>query len=315
MFVDITLPTYNIDVTRLESAVSHKTKAVVLAHTLGNPFDIAALKAFCEKYKLWLIEDNCDAFGSEYTLEGKTAPTGSFGDIGTLSFYPPHHITTGEGGAVFANDPLLAKILLSLRDWGRDCVCPSGRDNVCGSRFNGAANAYGQLPAGFDHKYTYSHIGYNFQATDLGASIGLAQLRKLAKNTKARRENFGRLFLALKPLADSGAIILPRATPNSNPSWFGFPITIDEKAKRSRLEVVRFLEDKGVQTRLLFAGNIVRQPAFVTSGGQKLVDFRVAGDLANSDRVMNDTFWIGVYPRIGAARCEYMARLIKQALS
>ncbi|MDR0747708.1 MAG: lipopolysaccharide biosynthesis protein RfbH [Helicobacteraceae bacterium] len=315
VFVDIALPTYNVDITQLENAVSHKTKAVILAHTLGNPFDIKAVKAFCKKYNLWLIEDNCDAFGSEYTLDGKTGLTGSFGDIGTLSFYPPHHITTGEGGAVFTNDPLLAKILLSFRDWGRDCVCPSGKDNVCGARFNSAANTYGQLPAGFDHKYTYSHIGYNFQATDLGASIGLAQLKKLADNTAARRENFDRLFWALKPLEDSGAIILPQATPNANPSWFGFPITIAEKTKRSRLEVARFLEERGVQIRLLFAGNIVRQPAFVTSNGQKLVDFRVAGDLINSDRVMNDTFWIGVYPRIGAARCEYMARLVTQALS
>ncbi|MDR2153161.1 MAG: lipopolysaccharide biosynthesis protein RfbH [Helicobacteraceae bacterium] len=315
VFVDISLPTYNVDVSLLENAVSHRTKAIALAHTLGNPFDVGAVKAFCKKYNLWLIEDNCDAFGSEYTLDGKTAMSGSFGDISTLSFYPPHHITTGEGGAVFANDPLLAKILLSFRDWGRDCVCPSGKDNVCGDRFNAAANTYGQLPAGFDHKYTYSHIGYNFQATDLGAAIGLAQLKKLAANAAARRENFARIFAALKPLEDCGAIILPQATPRSNPSWFGFPITIRENWGRSRLEVVRFLEDRGVQTRLLFAGNIVRQPAFVTSGGQKLVDFRVAGDLANSDRVMNDTFWIGVYPRIGKRRCEYMTGLIAQALN
>ncbi|MDR1912510.1 MAG: lipopolysaccharide biosynthesis protein RfbH [Helicobacteraceae bacterium] len=310
VFVDITLPTYNVDVAQLENAITHKSRAVILAHTLGNPFDVASIKAFCKKYNLWLIEDNCDALGSEYTLDGKTGPTGSFGDLSTLSFYPPHHITTGEGGAVLTNDPLLAKIVLSFRDWGRDCVCPSGKDNVCGKRFDGAERAYGELPAGFDHKYVYSHIGYNFQSTDLSAAIGVAQLKKLPQNVAARRKNFERLFCALKPLEDKGAILLPQASANSNPSWFGFPIALAEKSRVSRLEIVRMLESKNVQTRLLFAGNIARQSAFVTSDGRKLVDFRVAGSLNVSDRVMNDVFWIGVYPRIGAAQCEYMAKLI-----
>ena len=301
VFVDVTIPQYNISTSHLENAVGEKTKAVMLAHTLGNPFDIAAVRAFCKKYKLWLIEDNCDALGSEYTLDGRTARTGSFGDIGTSSFYPPHHITTGEGGAVYTSDPLLAKIILSMRDWGRDCVCATGRDNLCGRRFDGQ---FGDLPQGYDHKYVYSHFGYNLKATDMQAAIGVAQLDKLEAFTGARRHNFSLLKEALSPLGDK--LIMPEACPGSNPSWFGFLLTCQNGVDRNRL--VRQMEDSGVQTRMLFAGNIVRQPCM------RGVEYRVAGDLTDTDRVMNDTFWIGVYPGLDEPAVEHMANLIKKLI-
>ena len=301
VFVDVTIPQYNINTSHLENAVGEKTKAVMLAHTLGNPFDIAAVRAFCKKYKLWLIEDNCDALGSEYTLDGRTARTGSFGDIGTSSFYPPHHITTGEGGAVYTSDSLLAKIVLSMRDWGRDCVCATGRDNLCGRRFDGQ---FGSLPQGYDHKYVYSHFGYNLKATDMQAAIGVAQLDKLEAFTGARRRNFSLLKAALSPLGDK--LILPEACPASNPSWFGFLLTCQNGVDRNRL--VRQLEDSGVQTRMLFAGNIVRQPCM------RGVEHRVAGELTDTDRVMNDTFWIGVYPGLDELAVEHMADLIKKSI-
>lgn len=301
VFVDITIPQYNIDTAVLENAVSAKTKAVMIAHTLGNPFDIAAVKAFCDKYNLWLVEDNCDALGSEYTLNGETRKTGTFGDIGTSSFYPPHHITTGEGGAVYTNNELLNKIMRSVRDWGRDCMCASGQDNLCGHRFN---VQFGELPAGYDHKYVYSHFGYNLKATDMQAAIGVAQLDKINDFTKARRRNFNSLKKLLSPLSDK--IILPEACPNSNPSWFGFLITCREGINRNK--IVRHLEGKGIQTRMLFAGNIVKQPCFDRmrkSGG-----YRIAGELKNTDTVMNDTFWVGVYPGIDENAIEYIANTI-----
>ncbi|MCL2249591.1 MAG: lipopolysaccharide biosynthesis protein RfbH [Oscillospiraceae bacterium] len=302
VFVDITIAEYNIDVSALEDAVSERTKAVMLAHTLGNPFDIAAVKAFCDKYNLWLIEDNCDALGSEYTMAGKTKRTGTFGDIGTSSFYPPHHMTTGEGGAVYTDNELLNKIIRSMRDWGRDCMCASGQDNLCGHRFN---VQFGELPAGYDHKYVYSHFGYNLKATDMQAAIGVAQLDKVDDFTSARRRNFELLKSALAPFADK--LILPVACCNSDPSWFGFLITCHGGVNRNKL--VRSLEGKGVQTRMLFAGNLVRQPCF-----DRLRDtgtgYRQIGELPNTDRVMNDTFWIGLYPGMTDEMIDYMAKVI-----
>jgi len=306
VFVDITIPQYNIDVSALEKAVSKKTKAVMLAHTLGNPFDIAAVKAFCEKYNLWLIEDNCDALGSEYVLNGAKTKTGSFGDVGTSSFYPPHHITTGEGGAVYTNNPLLAKIIRSMRDWGRDCECASGQDNLCGHRFSGQ---FGELPQGYDHKYVYSHLGYNLKATDMQAAIGVAQLDKVDSFTKARRRNFNLLNEALLPVSDK--LILPEACPESDPSWFGFLITCREGVVRS--ELIRKLEDHNIQTRLLFAGNIVRQPCFVNMINKEK-KYRVVGDLFNTDIVMRDTFWVGVYPGMDENAIEYMVDRIRDSL-
>ncbi|MCL2221369.1 MAG: lipopolysaccharide biosynthesis protein RfbH [Oscillospiraceae bacterium] len=302
VFVDITIAEYNIDVSALEDAVSERTKAVMLAHTLGNPFDIAAIKAFCDKYNLWLIEDNCDALGSEYTMAGKTKKTGTFGDIGTSSFYPPHHMTTGEGGAVYTDNELLNKIIRSMRDWGRDCMCASGQDNLCGHRFN---VQFGELPAGYDHKYVYSHFGYNLKATDMQAAIGVAQLDKVDDFTLARRRNFELLKSALAPFADK--LILPVACCNSAPSWFGFLITCHGGVNRNKL--VRRLEGKGVQTRMLFAGNLVRQPCFdqIRDTG---VGYRQIGELPNTDRVMNDTFWVGVYPGMTDEMIDYMAKMI-----
>lgn len=301
VFVDVSIPTYNIDVSKLEIALSKKTKAIFIAHTLGNPFDIAAVKSFCDKYNLWLIEDNCDALGSEYLLNGKTGRTGSFGDICTSSFYPAHHITTGEGGAVYTNNPLLHKIARSMRDWGRDCVCASGQDNLCGHRFDGQ---FGDLPQGYDHKYVYSHFGYNLKATDMQAAIGVAQIDKLDSFTQARRRNFDRLHHALQPVNDK--LILPEPTANSAPSWFGFPIICREKINRNQL--VRSLEEKGIQTRMLFAGNITRQPCI------KANEYRIVGDLANTDRVMNDLFWLGVYPGLDSDSLEYMSETLIRSL-
>jgi len=272
VFVDVTIPQYNIDVTQLESAYSEKTKAVMIAHTLGNPFDLGAVKSFCDRHNLWLIEDNCDALGSRYEIDGEERFTGTIGDIGTSSFYPPHHMTMGEGGAVYTDNPLLNKIIRSFRDWGRDCVCPSGRDNLCGHRFD---RQYGELPLGYDHKYVYSHFGYNLKATDLQASIGCAQLDKFPGFVERRRHNFDRLKTALAGTEDR--LILPEACPGSRPSWFGFLITCKEGVDRNAL--VQYVEKKGVQTRMLFAGNLIKHPCF-DQMRESGTGYRVVGDLA-----------------------------------
>ena len=306
VFVDVTIPQYNIDVTQLESAYSEKTKAVMIAHTLGNPFDLGAVKSFCDRHNLWLIEDNCDALGSRYEIDGEERFTGTIGDIGTSSFYPPHHMTMGEGGAVYTDNPLLNKIIRSFRDWGRDCVCPSGRDNLCGHRFD---RQYGELPLGYDHKYVYSHFGYNLKATDLQASIGCAQLDKFPGFVERRRHNFDRLKTALARTEDR--LILPEACPGSRPSWFGFLITCKEGVDRNAL--VQYVEKKGVQTRMLFAGNLIKHPCF-DQMRESGTGYRVVGDLAVTDRIMRDTFWIGVYPGMTDEMIDYMAETIKEAL-
>ena len=306
VFVDVTIPQYNIDVTKLEEALSDKTKAVMIAHTLGNPFDLAEVKAFCDKNNLWLIEDNCDALGTKYTIDGVEKFTGTIGDIGTSSFYPPHHMTMGEGGAVYTNNPLLNKIIRSFRDWGRDCVCPSGKDNLCGHRFD---KQYGELPVGYDHKYVYSHFGYNLKATDLQASIGCAQLVKFPGFVEKRRHNFDRLSAALQ--SETGKLILPIPCENSKPSWFGFLITCKEGVDRNA--VVQYIENHGVQTRALFAGNLIKHPCFdqMRATGE---GYRVVGELTNTDRIMNDTFWIGVYPGMNDEMIDFMAKTIKDAV-
>lgn len=306
VFVDITIPQYNIDITRLEEALSERTKAVMLAHTLGNPFDIKAVKAFCEKHGLWLIEDNCDALGSEYRLKDEFRKTGTFGDIGTSSFYPPHHMTMGEGGAVYTDNPLLHKIIRSLRDWGRDCVCPSGSDNTCGHRFD---FQYGELPRGYDHKYVYSHFGYNLKATDLQAAIGCAQLKKLPQFTDLRRAHFEQLRNALEPAADR--IILPEACENSIPSWFGFLITCREGIQKNA--VVSHIESRGVQTRMLFAGNLTKQPCFDQMRKSR-EGYRVVKDLSITDQVMEHSFWVGLYPGLSEEMIDYMAQVILEAV-
>lgn len=306
VFVDITIPQYNIDVSMLEAARSEKTKAVMIAHTLGNPFDLGAVKDFCDKYGLWLIEDNCDALGSEYTYGGEVRKTGTVGDIGTSSFYPPHHMTMGEGGAVYTDNALLSKIIRSIRDWGRDCVCPSGVDNFCNHRFD---RQYGELPLGYDHKYVYSHFGYNLKATDMQAAVGCAQLKKFPSFVERRRHNFARLKAALMPVADK--LILPEACENSNPSWFGFLITCREGVDREAL--VRYIESRGVQTRMLFAGNLTKHPCFdeMRKSGE---GYRIVGSLENTDRVMIDTFWVGVYPGMTDEMIDYMAKTIIEAV-
>ena len=288
VFVDVAIPQYNIDVSLLEKAFSSKTKAVMLAHTLGNPFDLQTVKDFCLAHNLWLVEDNCDALGATYTIDGATKFTGTIGDIGTSSFYPPHHMTMGEGGAVYTSNPLLHKIMLSLRDWGRDCICPSGKDNMCGHRFQ---RQYGELPLGYDHKYVYSHFGYNLKATDMQAAIGCAQLEKVPSFVEKRKYNWQRLREGLSGLQDK--LILPEAAPNSDPSWFGFLITCKEGVGRNNL--VQHLENKNIQTRALFAGNLVKHPCFdeLRKFG---TGYRIAGNLDATDCVMNNTFWIGVYP-------------------
>lgn len=306
VFVDVTIPQYNIDVNGLEAAYSDKTKAVMIAHTLGNPFDLGAVKAFCEKHQLWLIEDNCDALGSKYTIDGVERFTGTIGDIGTSSFYPPHHMTMGEGGAVYTDNPLLHKIIRSFRDWGRDCVCPSGRDNLCGHRFE---KQYGELPLGYDHKYVYSHFGYNLKATDMQAAIGCAQLDKFPSFVERRRHNFDRLYQALEDCRDR--LILPEACPGSRPSWFGFLITCKDGVDRNA--VVQYVESRGVQTRMLFAGNLIKHPCF----DQMRTDgtgYRVAGELSCTDRIMEQTFWVGVYPGMSDEMIDYMAKTIKEAV-
>ena len=306
VFVDVTIPQYNIDVTRLEDAVSPKTKAVMLAHTLGNPFDLGALKAFCEKYNLWLIEDNCDALGSEYEINGEKKLTGTIGDIGTSSFYPPHHMTMGECGVVYTYNPLLHKIVRSLRDWGRDCSCPSGRDNLCGHRFD---KQYGELPLGYDHKYVYSHFGYNLKATEMQAAIGCAQLEKFPGFVERRRHNYARLRAALAGCEEF--FIMPEACPSSDPSWFGFLMTCKEGVDRNK--VVPYIESKGVQTRMLFAGNLTKHPCFdqmrATGKG-----YRISGSLENTDRIMKDTFWVGLYPGMTDEMIDYMAKMIREAV-
>ena len=305
VFVDVSLETGNIDVNMLEKALSPKTKAVMLAHSLGNPFDIKAISEFCEKYNLWLIEDNCDALGSEYTLDGKTRKTGTFGDIGTSSFYPPHHLTMGEGGAVYTSSALLNRIIRSFRDWGRDCYCPSGKDDTCGCRFS---KQYGELPLGFDHKYTYSHFGYNLKATDMQAAIGCAQLKKLESFTKKRRENFEYLKAKLESTQDK--LLLPQATENSNPSWFGFLMLCKDGVSRN--DLVLALEKSGIQTRALFAGNIIKHPCFDSIRNSDA--YRVVGKLINTDKMMNNAFWVGVYPGMSSAMLDRISKVIIENL-
>lgn len=308
VFVDVTVPQYNINVERLEEALSDKTKAVMIAHTLGNPFDLEQVKAFCDRHHLWLIEDNCDALGSEYTIDGVTKYTGTWGDIGTSSFYPPHHMTMGEGGCVYTDNPVLHRLILSYRDWGRDCVCPSGKDNFCGHRYDGQ---YGQLPPGYDHKYVYSHWGYNLKVTDLQAAIGLEQLRKMQGFAEKRRANWERLRAALLEVQDR--ILLPEPAKNSNPCWFGFLISVKEEAGVSRNFVTGYLEDHNIQTRLLFSGNLIKHPCFDQIRGTDA--YRVVGDLDVTEFIMNQSFWVGVYPGMTDAMIDYMARVIIEAVS
>ena len=303
VFVDVSLETGNIDVNMLEKALSPKTRAVMLAHSLGNPFDIKAVSEFCKKYNLWLIEDNCDALGSEYTLDGKTRKTGTFGDIGTSSFYPAHHITMGEGGAVYTKSALLNRIIRSFRDWGRDCYCLGGHDNTCGCRFS---KQYGELPLGFDHKYTYSHFGYNLKATDMQAAIGCAQLKKLESFTKKRRENFEYLKAKLESTQDK--LLLPQATENSNPSWFGFLMLCKDGVSRN--DLVLALEKSGIQTRALFAGNIIKHPCFDSIRNSDA--YRIVGKLINTDKMMNNAFWVGVYPGMSKAMLDKIAKVIME---
>lgn len=302
VFVDVTIPQYNIDVNMLEEALSPKTKAVMIAHTLGNPFDLESVVEFCKKHNLWLIEDNCDALGSTYTIKGEKKFTGTIGDIGTSSFYPPHHMTMGEGGAVYTSSPLLSRIMKSIRDWGRDCICHSGQDNLCGHRFD---RQYGELPVGYDHKYVYSHFGYNLKPTDLQAAVGVAQLKKFPDFVQKRKENYKRLYEALKPVEDK--LILPIPEKNSDPSWFGFLITCKEGVDRSKL--VSKLESNGIQTRMLFAGNLTKHPCF-DQMREKNEGYRIVGELKNTDRIMNDTFWVGVYPGMTDAKIDFMAKMI-----
>ncbi len=302
VFVDIAIPQYNIDIKMLKKALSKKTKAVIVAHTLGNPFDIDAVAALCKKHNLWLIEDNCDSLGSIY----KNKLTGSFGDLATSSFYPPHHITTGEGGAVYTNNPTLNRIVLSMRDWGRDCFCPSGKDNTCKKRF---AQQLGELPFGYDHKYIYSHFGYNLKATDLQAAIGCAQLEKLDSFVKARRTNWQILYDGLKDL--ERFFVLPQPQKNSRPSWFGFMLTVKQNAPFSREDIVRSLEQNKIQTRMLFAGNIVRQPAFDFIRKKKNT-YKIVGKLTNTDIIMNNSFWLGVYPGISKPIHRYIIECIRE---
>lgn len=306
VFVDVTIPEYNIDVKMLEEALSEKTKAVMIAHTLGNPFNLSKVREFCDKHDLWLIEDNCDALGSKYYIDGEWKYTGTIGDIGTSSFYPPHHITMGEGGAVYTDNALLNKIIKSMRDWGRDCACPSGVDNLCENRFNGQ---FGELPKGYDHKYVYSHFGYNLKITDMQAAIGCEQIKKLPAFIEARKKNWARLREGIDSLSDK--IILPDLDENKEPSWFGFLITLKEESGIVRDRFVRYLEDKGIQTRMLFAGNLIKHPCFdeMRESGE---GYRIVGNLENTDKIMNDTFWVGVYPGMDDDRLDYMIKIIKE---
>lgn len=304
VFVDVTLPTYNIDSTKLEQALSDKTKAIMVAHTLGNPFDLQAVKDFCDEYGLWLIEDNCDALGSRYFYNGKWIYTGTIGHLGTSSFYPPHHMTMGEGGSVYTNNTQLKRLVESFRDWGRDCWCPSGHDNTCRNRFG---QQFGELPYGYDHKYVYSHFGYNLKVTDMQAAIGCAQLKKLPSFIEARKRNWDILKTGLVDLSD--ILILPEATERSEPSWFGFLLTVKEDAGFTRDEIVEHLESIGIQTRMLFAGNLLKHPCFdeMRATGE---GFRVVGQLKNTDTIMNQTFWIGVYPGMTAEMSNFIVEVI-----
>ena len=304
--MDVTIPQYNIDVEQLEEALSTKTKLVMIAHTLGNPFDLKTVKQFCDDHNLWLIEDNCDALGTLYKMNGEDKYTGTIGDIGTSSFYPPHHMTMGEGGAVYTNNELLNKCIRSFRDWGRDCICASGQDNCCGHRFD---RQYGELPIGYDHKYVYSHFGYNLKATDMQAAIGCAQLEKFPGFVEKRRHNFDRLKNALEECSDK--LILPVACENSKPSWFGFLITCKEEVSRNR--IVSYIEAHGIQTRMLFAGNLIKHPCFDQMRRNR-EGYRVVGTLSNTDRIMENSFWVGVYPGMTDEIIDYMAEIIKQAL-
>ena len=306
VFVDMNIPQYNIEISYLEDAVSEKTKAVMLAHTLGNPFDLKAVKEFCQKHNLWLIEDNCDALGSTYEIDGEVKFTGTIGDIGTSSFYPPHHMTMGEGGAVYTNNSLLNKIVKSLRDWGRDCSCAPGQDNMCGHRFD---KQYGELPIGYDHKYVYSHFGYNLKATDMQAAIGCAQLEKMPEFTARRKYNFNYIRKGLEDVQDK--FILPEKCPNSDPSWFGFLITCKDGVDKNK--VVQFLENNGVQTRMLFGGNMTKQPCF-TEMKKENKGYRIIGELKQTDRIMNNTFWIGVYPGMTDEKLDYMIEKLKESV-
>ena len=306
VFVDVTVPQYNIDVTKLEAALSEKTKAVMIAHTLGNPFDLAAVEAFCEKHELWLIEDNCDALGSEYTIDGTTKYTGTWGDIGTSSFYPPHHMTMGEGGCVYTDNPLLHRLILSYRDWGRDCICPSGQDNFCGHRFD---KQFGELPVGYDHKYVYSHFGYNLKVTDMQAAVGCEQLKKFPGFIERRRHNWERLYKVLEPVADK--LILPTPAENSRPSWFGFLISVKQESGLERNRMTQYIEAHNVQTRLLFSGNLIKHPCFDQIRGTDA--YRVVGGLENTEYIMNHTFWVGVYPGMTDEMIDYMAEVIIEA--
>ena len=300
VFVDVSLPGCNVDITLLEQAMSSRTKAVIFAHSLGNPFDLRAVTTFCKQHELWLIEDNCDALGSEYKLNSKWKKTGTFGDIGTSSFYPAHHITTGEGGAVYTSNPALHRIIRSLRDWGRDCVCSGGEDNTCGRRFTGQ---FGRLPAGYDHKYIYSQLGFNLKATDLQAAIGVAQLKKLDSFTARRRSNWSYLRERLTPM--EFRLILPEALPDARPSWFGFLMTVKDKSPVSREEFVSYLETHNIQTRPLFAGNLVRHPCFQNL--REGIDYRIAAPLTVTDRIMHSSFWVGVYPGMERAMLDEIA--------
>ncbi len=307
VFIDVTVPQYNVDVTKLEEALSPKTKAVMIAHTLGNPFDLKTVKAFCDKHTLWLVEDNCDALGSQYTIDGVTKFTGTWGDIGTSSFYPPHHMTMGEGGCVYTNNPLLHRLILSYRDWGRDCICPSGHDNFCGHRFDGQ---FGKLPKGYDHKYVYSHFGYNLKVTDMQAAVGIEQLKKFPHFIERRRHNWDRLRKALEPASDK--LILPEPAENSRPSWFGFLISIRPGSGLDRNKVTGYIEGHNIQTRLLFSGNLIKHPCF-----DQIRDtdaYRVAGNLDGTDFIMNHSFWIGVYPGMTDEMIDYMTEMIIEAI-
>ena len=307
VFVDVTIPQYNIDVAKLEDALSDKTKAVMIAHTLGNPFDIKAVKEFCDKYNLWLVEDNCDALGSQYTIDGETRYTGTWGDIGTSSFYPPHHMTMGEGGAVYTNNPLLHRLILSYRGWGRDCVCPSGCDGICGHRFD---KQFGELPFGYDHKYTYSHFGYNLKVTDMQAAVGCEQLKKFPSFIEKRRHNWERLRTALESVSDK--LILPEPVDNSRPSWFGFLISVKTESGLNRNDITKYVEEHNIQTRLLFSGNLIKHPAFDQIRNTDA--YRVVGELDKTDFIMNNTFWVGVYPGMTDEMIDYMAEVIKEAV-
>ena len=305
VFVDVTIPQYNVDVTKLEAALSDKTKAVMLAHTLGNPFDIAAVKAFCDAHDLWLIEDNCDALGATYEIDGKIMKTGTIGDIGTSSFYPAHQMTMGEGGAVYTKNDMLHRLIRSFRDWGRDCICKGAEDNHCGKRFTGQ---FGELPYGYDHKYVYSHFGYNLKVTDMQAAIGCAQLEKLPSFVEARRRNWDTLKAELTPV--SNKLILPEKCPNSDPCWFGFAMTCQEGVDAA--DVVAKVEGAGIQTRRLFSGNMVAHPCFDSLRGTDA--YRVPGNLDNTDRIMHDTFWVGVYPGLSDMDIERMINAITEAV-